>query len=197
MSTKDPVNWMLSEAIDFTGPRRTATPAILQPRARRSRVGVSHRRAGDRQGVPVCRPARRRSQQGRIEKTERLSSGTGAARRTANARHFTVESRRAGSNAASYCRRGVTPSAASPCKRTIALRLAKLCVRMVMPTVNEEPTSTPSPATAHAESGAFLQRCPIIVPVRNTVRLRGPLPPLPSAGRNRSPPPNRRCATSG
>ena len=54
-----------------------------------------------------------------------------------------------------------------------------------MPTVNEEPTSTPSPATAQAESVPIPSDALIIVPVRNTVLFPGVVAPI-TIGRPKS-----------
>src|SRR5437868_8403099 len=60
----------------------------------------------------------------------------------------------------------------------------KVCVRMVMPPLNQEP-ATSSPATAHTDNVPIPNDALIIVPVRNTVLFPGVVAPI-TIGRPKS-----------
>ncbi len=124
MTTKDPVNWMLSEAIDSLARAERLRQQFfsLQSKAgsREASWGTPDRRAGDRPRVhhSGC-PARRRSRAGRGRDRKRNpcrpALETGCCRLNCAMRGFTgSSSRKAGSNAASRCLRGATLSAVSP-----------------------------------------------------------------------------------
>src|ERR1700719_1923261 len=85
--------------------------------------------------------------------------------------------RKAGSNAASCCRRGVMSSAASPCMDASGCACQKPREVAMAPN-SEEPASASSQAGAQTGSVSIHNDALIIVPVRNTVLFPGVVAPI-------------------
>src|ERR1700719_3909665 len=85
--------------------------------------------------------------------------------------------RKAGSNAASCCRRGVMSSAASPCMDASGCACQKPREVAMAPN-SEEPASASSQAGAQTGSVSIHNDALIVVPVRNTVLFPGVVAPI-------------------